>query len=162
FYADDGGSTDLGPVTAEPVASADGEWAAWATSRGDSTSLVLRDAAGEESSIELDGAEPYGVRGHTIIDGTADVTCDLPRNGRGVPLHTWSSGDRAAEPVDGDIQATAVSRDGNLVARLELAEDMRSCAAVIDRSTGTETRELCGTYLSIKGFSPDGRYAWAD
>lgn len=161
-YTTDGETEDLGRIQSTPVASADGEWAAWATNANGSATLVLRDANGEESTVELDGAEAYSVDVHTIVDGTAYFTYYLRGNGRNVPLQTWSSGDEAPEPVDGDIDATAVSRDGNLAAPLELVHDFRNCATIVDLATGDETGKQCGPFFSIKGFSPDGRYAWAD
>jgi hypothetical protein len=168
-YAADGGSEDLGIVQGLPVASTDGRWVAYVTGETDqfgnptgAATLVLVDTdSGDPSSVEIAGAVASELDVHAIVDGTVYFTYDT-RGGRRVPLQTWSSGDSSPQRVPGHLDATAVSSEGTLVARLTSISDSELCSAIISLSSGDETPEQCGTYFTIKGFSPDGRYAWGD
>ncbi len=166
-YAADGSAEQIGPVVGTPVASADGRWVTYLTGETDEfgnpagtpTLVLVDDETGDTSTVRLPDADPYEVEIHAIVDGTVYFTYDEFRTGRRIPLQTWEGGDPSPQPVAGDLDATAVSPDGRLVANLTKVVDFGSCSAMVDRETGDVLWRTCK--YQIGGFSPDGEYVWA-
>jgi hypothetical protein len=166
-YDADGSAEEIGPVIGTPVASADGRWVTYLTGKTDDsgnpagtpTLVLVDDETGDTSMVTLPGADAIQVRIHAIVDGTVYFTYDERRTGRHVPLQTWSSADPRPQPVAGDLDATAVSPDGRLVAHLTNVADFEVCSAMVDRETGDVLWRTCK--YRIDGFSPDGEYVWA-
>lgn len=164
-YAADGSTQDLGTAQSWPVASVDDpNWVAYTTGEtdqfgnpeGSATIVLVNDETGQPSTVEVPGKS---VEIKAVDDGTVYFT-----GGGYASLQSWSAGDTRPEPVAGDIvNATAVSPDGNLVGRItRTVQDSKFCGAIVNLATGDETPEHCGTYFQVHGFSPGGRYAWAD
>ena len=167
-YSTDGDAEDIGTVLNGPVASTDGRWVAYLTGEtdeignpnGPATLHVVDDDTGERSSVTLRGAvDAYEVTIHTVSDGTVYFTPTDRRTGRSMSLQSWSAGDSAPQPVPGNVDATAISPDGSIVAGITRVTDAGACSAVVDRSEGTELWQTCD--YSVRGFTPDGAYVWA-
>jgi hypothetical protein len=166
-YDSDGSAEVIGPVVGLPVSSADGRWVTYLTRgtdeignpAGTPTMVLVDDETGDTSTVALPGADPMEVEIHAIVDGTVYFTYDERRTGRRVPLQTWTSGDPSPQPVAGDLDATAVSPEGRLVAHLTKVADFEVCSALVDRETGDTLWRTCE--YGIGGFSPDGEYVWA-
>ncbi len=167
-YSTDGDAEDLGTVLNGPVASTDGRWVAYLTGetdeylnqKGPATLVLVDDDTGEQSSITLpDPVDAYEVTIHAVSDGTVYFTPSDRRTGRSMSLQSWTAGDPAPEPAPGNLDATAISPDGNVVASITKVNDFRACSTVTELSTGTELWSTCD--YTIKGFTPDGAYVWA-
>ena len=166
-YSSSGDTEDMGLVQSTPVASTDGRWVVYLTSKtdrfgnsvGPATLVLLDDRSGEQSTVSLPHADASQVDIHAVSDGTVYLSYDDRRTGRAVPLQTWSVGEPAPVPVPGDFDATAVSPDGGVVAELTKVTDFGACSAVVDRTTEASLWRTCD-YL-VKGFTPDGDYVWA-
>lgn len=165
-YATDGGAEEIGQVVGLPTASADGRWVTYLTGETDEignpigtpTLVLVDDETGDTTTVRLPDADANQVAVHAIVDGTVYFTYD-DRAGRRVPLQTWSSGDPSPQPVPGNLDATAVSPDGRLVADLTKVVDFGACSAMVDRETGDVLWRTCK--YGLNGFSPNGKYVWA-
>jgi hypothetical protein len=165
-YAADGGAEEIGRIVGLPVASADGRWVTYLTGEtdefgnpvGPATLVLVDDETGDTSTVTLPDADASQVAIRAIVDGTVYFTYDS-RTGRDVPLQTWTSGDPSPQRVAGDLDATAVSPDGRLVADLTKVTDFGACSAMVDRETGDGLWRTCK--YGIGGFSADGEYVWA-
>lgn len=160
----DGGTEQLGVAAGGPIASTDLRWNAYAIGAADRfgnvdrgiTLAIFDSSDGSTSTVELPLAN-Y-VRMVALIDGTVYYKPEPP-DGTRQPLSSWSTGQDGPTVVPGSYDATALSADGQLVAYLTEITDSGTCTQVDDRIGGVPLFDTCDH--QVRGFSPDGSYAWA-
>jgi hypothetical protein len=74
-------------------------------------------------------------------------------------LYAWKPGEHAAKEIPTPGSATAISRDGKLVALRTAPGEYRACSTVNELATGRSLWRTCD--FEIQSFTPDGRTAIA-
>ena len=154
------------PDVTSLVTTADGEQAAYATKRIDSSgglpgSTVYATVAGPEGSMVKKLALPtrWEVRVIAYQDGKVYYRAMATQNSNDWQLYAWDPAKPAATEVKTVTSPTALSGNGEVAASLTVLNDNGTCSAVTEVATGKRLWKTCEN--QVKGFTSDGRTAIA-